>query len=513
MKSASPKPKPLNFIDKDRSSFSLTKDYLIHLIVCLNLAITLPLAALLNIWTDEAYSLDTTGKGLQYAISQAINFELQPPLYFALLNIWRSLNSSIFWARLPSVIAIAITIYLVAALAKKLIKDINPVWIVALFALNPFTIKVALEIRVYGFAMLLSALLLLFFFNGYFAEKTQPKARIFYLILAVMALYSQYYLACLLIANGIVLLVLRRWQGVKRYAWGMSIVALCFVPMVFFLLNQVSTHAHNAENSFWQNFAAIQQSKVSGFLENFTNLPIPLLITCGILLLAFLAALIFSTDLRLIKDSHIAIWTINITSIFFFMGILVATNGLLLFRHIVGIFIISYFGLFLLLSLIKYARVRNTITIFLSVIVLLFYAQNLTKNYSGLAKAGDWNRVSAYIESSEQPQQDILVFTSISADELDYHYNGINQIVPLPRKDDFKNYNLENYALTSEAEIEQALISDRHDLWLIERVNSNCMAFGTELNCNFLEDFVSKNYNVASTKKFYKSRVRFLERK
>ena len=67
-------------------SFSGKNNYLIHLIVCLNLAITVPLAAILNIWTDEAYALDTVSENLSYAITQAINFELQPPFYFILLK-------------------------------------------------------------------------------------------------------------------------------------------------------------------------------------------------------------------------------------------------------------------------------------------------------------------------------------------------------------------------------------------------------------------------------------------
>ncbi len=494
-------------------TFPLKENYLIHLIVFLNLAITVPLASILNIWTDEAYSLDTTGGSLQYAISQAINFELQPPLYFALLNIWRSINDSIFWARLFSIIAVAVTIYLVALLAKRLIKTINPVCILALFAFNPFTIKVALEIRVYAFIILLSALLLWFFFKGYFDSKPSAKAKLLYLSLAVISLYSHYYLACLLIANAIVLLVLRRWQSLKNYLWGMSLVALCFSPMLFLILNQISTHAHNSDNSFWQNFSAIQGSKIQGFLGNFTDLPQTILITCCLLFLVLLLGLIFTIDIRLINYNHLAIWTINLTSIFFFSGVLVITNGMLLFRHTASIFIVSGLGLILLLSLIKYPRIRNIITISLTVAILLFYAQNLAKNYSVLAKAGDWKRVSEYIMTHEQPQQEILVFPSIAAEELSYYYDGINKIIPLPQADDFQNYNLQNYALNNEAEIDQALVSDRHDLWLVKRVNRNCKAFGTNLNCYILENFVSKYYKVGNSKSFYKSQVRFLQRK
>jgi len=494
-------------------SFSGKNNYLIHLIVCLNLAITVPLAAILNIWTDEAYALDTVSENLSYAITQAINFELQPPFYFILLNIWHGINDSIFWARLLSVICIALTIYIVNLLVERYIKNINPVWIVTIFAFNPFTIKVALEIRVYALAMLFSALLLLLFFDGYLVDKFKPKARVIYLGLAIISLYSQYYLACLLIANALVLFILRRWQALKNYLWGMSLVALCFSPILLFIFNQVSTHSNPPEANFWQNFVAIQQSKVQGFVSNFSSLPPSILICCYLLLFLLLLGLIFTTDLRLINRNHVAIWTINLTSIIFFIGIIIVTNGYLLFRHTVGIFIVSGFGLFLLLSLIKYPKLRNLITIFITTIALLLYAQNLAKNYSILAKAGDWKRVSTHIINSEQPQQEILVFTSIAAVELSYYYDGINQIIPLPKADEFKTYDLQNYALNNEAEIVQALTSDRHDLWLVERVNKNCKAFDTNLNCHILENFISKNYQVTNSQQFYKSRVRFLKRK
>lgn len=342
----------------------LQPNNIIHLLVGLYLAIAIPLAAILNIWIDEAYSLNTTGKNIQYAIRQAIDFEIQPPLYFVLLNIWRIFSGSIFWARLFSVIAIALTIYLVSLLAKRYIPSVNPIWIVAIFAFNPFVIKVALEIRVYAFAMLLSALLLWLFFDGYLAQKPQAKARVLYPILAIAALYTQYYLACLLIANGIVLLILKRWQALKYYVLGMSLVALCFSPMLFSLLHQVSTHTSPLAGNFWQNFIEIQQSKVQGFLGNFSGLPQAILIYCYLLIFLLLLGFVFTTDLRLINRNHVAIWTINIISILFFSGVLVMTNGLLLFRHTVGIFIASYLGLFLCISLIKYPRIRNTIAIF-----------------------------------------------------------------------------------------------------------------------------------------------------
>ena len=500
-------------------TFTTKQNHLIHLIVFLNLAITVPLAAILNIWTDEAYSLNTTGKSLQYAISQAVNFELQPPLYFALLNIWRSVNDSIFWARLFSIIAIVLTIYLVALLAKKIIKTINPAGLITIFSFNPFVIFQATEIRVYAFTILLSALLLLFFFDGYFSPKSQIKARVIYLILAVLALYTQYYLACLLIANAIVLLVLRRWQSLKYYLLGMSLVAICCIPLIFYISNQISGHTKDLDGSWQYQYFFVTNvlntiQKIQVLLSNFAGLPKPILIFGYLLLFLSLVGLIFATDLRLITSNHVAIWTINITSIAFFIGIQVITRGFLLYRHTAGILIVSYLGLFLLISLIKYSKIRNIIIISLIVITLgtnIYDLSVMYNKYPKIAKSGDWKRVSEYIMSSEQPQQEILVFIPMAAEGLSYYYEGINKIIPLPKAEDFQKYDLEDYALNNEAEIAQALLSEDHDIWLVD--DRQCGYLNVDYNCHILEDFVDKYYKVKDSQNFYKSKVRFLERK
>lgn len=504
------------FFRKIKFKFTSTikQNYLIHLIVCLYLAITIPLAAILNVWSDEVYSLNTTGKDLKYAINQAINFELQPPLYFTLLNIWRTVNDSVFWARLFSIIAIAISIYVVDLLVKRFIKNINSLCFVAIFVFNPFVIRMAIEIRVYALIILLSALLLLFFHDGYLAQKSSIKSRVIYLILAVSSLYTQYYLASLLIGNAVSLLVLRRWQALKYYVLGMSLVGLCISPIFFFVLNQVSkvsTQATFAQGNFWQNFFVGKLEKIQKVFSIFADLNPPgLTIICLFIILSLLG-IILITELKLISANHIAIWTINITAVGFFMGVLIITNGLLLPRHKTGMFIIFGLSLLSFLSLIKYSQIRNIVTISLTIMALLFNSHDLYKEYSILAKSGDWKRVAAYIMDYEQPNQEILVFISIAAEELSYYYQGVNKIVPLPKAENFQNYALQNYALNSEAEIIQALGNNDHNLWLVD--NYQCGYLGVSYNCHILEDFVKKNYQVKNTQKFYKSRVRFLQRK
>ncbi len=507
----------IKFLTNIKSPFIYlgNQNYLIHLIVCFNLAITIPLAAILNIWTDEAYSLDTTGKNLQYAINQAINFELQPPLYFVLLNIWRSVNDSIFWARLFSIICVVLTIYTVALLSERFIKTIHPVWVVTTFALNPLVIKIALEIRVYAFVMLLSALLLLLFYDGYLHYSYPTKAKVLYLLFSIFAIYTQYFLGYLLVANACILLILRRWKSLVNYFLGICLVLICFSPMLFIVFEQVAAHTQYANNNLLNQdlIDLLKTFNIKYLLGIFNHLPKDTQRNLYISMIFLGLALIsFFKNQRLITENYIAIWTLNLVSFCFFTWVLFVTQGILFDRYTVGCFIILILAVFLLLSLVKNSQLRKLIVITFTSVLVFKYSSYLTDKYSPLAKSGDWRRVGAYIMELEQPKQEILVYDPINAVELSYYYSGINTIVPLPQAEDFKIYDLKKYALNNEEEIARAVPNDREFIWLVDQKKSDFEYQNVNLNTHILEDFVSKYYEVETSKQFYKTQVRLLHR-
>jgi 4-amino-4-deoxy-L-arabinose transferase-like glycosyltransferase len=215
----------------------------------LYLAVALPLAARLDIWVDEAYTLETTGGGLRHALHQALFFEGQPPLYFLWLALWRTLDGSIFFARLFSVLCGAAALLAVAALSRRWLPELHPGWLTALAGLNPFFFYAALEIRLYALALLLSALLLLLFHDGYLAAEPRRAARWGYGIIALAAVYTQYYLGFLLVAGAVALLVLKRWRPLRDYLLAMAAVAVCFAPMLWIVPGQVASQTAAAERA------------------------------------------------------------------------------------------------------------------------------------------------------------------------------------------------------------------------------------------------------------------------
>ena len=71
-------------------------------LLALHVVLAVFLSATLNAWTDEYYTLRTTGSGPGHAFQQALAFELQPPFYFTTLSIWRLLIPGLLGARLFS---------------------------------------------------------------------------------------------------------------------------------------------------------------------------------------------------------------------------------------------------------------------------------------------------------------------------------------------------------------------------------------------------------------------------
>ncbi len=490
---------------------------LLPILIFLNLSITLFLAANLNIWTDEAYSLHASGKDVGYAIHQALYFELHPPLYFILLNLWRSVNSSFFFARLFSVICIALTIYVVADVSQRFLKEIHPGWVAASVAFNPFVIWAAVEIRLYAFAILLSALLLLLFFDGYLTEVPQTKARWCYILFSVLALYTQYYFGFLLVANAVALLVLRCWYAFRSYLFGIIIVGLCFTPIILvihYIPYEAAIHIQTTTSvsSLFKGVAFMFQRAANYTLPviestSFTSFLRRIFISFFCIVVVFFIRKIY----RFIAVTHVAILTINfILFIVFFALFNLVGPQFLEPQHTIIFFLPTILSVF---AVVKGIPIKNTLLIW-TVITMFFYSTSLYTTYKPMAKIGDWARVASYIMAAEKPSQAILAFNQESAMTLAYYYSGPNAIVPIPKELDFQTFNVRDFVLRDEKEISTALShipGDHQFIWLINQ--SDCTYFEVNFKCEILEEFISKYYSVDVNKNFFRSRVRLLHRK
>ncbi len=484
----------------------------VRLWLILNLAITLFLSFRLNLWLDEAYTLHTTGQGFWHALKQAIYFELQPPLYFVLLSLWRKLNSTIFFARLPSVICIALTIKVVAALSKRFLKEINSAWVVACVASSPFMIWAAVEMRVYALVILMSGLLLLFFYDGFLEEPSHHASRWLYVLVSILALYTQYYVGFLLLANACALLVLRRWRSLAWYLAGMVIVAIALAPVVNIIRYQVFTHvlSDSVRLTVWGSVGHIYWV-IHEYLLPVDWAPFYFLRRWVLRLgLVTLVLLVITKYRHRVTANSFAIWTIalSLTLALIVVQRLTAA-GLVQERHTAALFLPITLAAFLLVKTVA----QRKLVLGWIFLVLIFNGTTLFGRYAVLAKNGDWIRVADHISTSEKPGQPVLVFHASSALSLAQYYKGQNLLVPVPYEPGItSNYSPVGRPI-DESRIAEAFkpVSERLEVWLVTDWTRGFRDEG--IDDPNLNDFVRRTYFVERETKFYKSKVFLLRLK
>jgi hypothetical protein len=497
-----------------REAFCAVPDRVVSFVILLHLGITIPLAYRLSIWVDEAFTLSTTGQSIAYAFYQAMRFELQPPLYYVVLNLWRGLNGSIFFARLFSILCIALAIKVSASLAQRLWKDVHPGWVALVLAAHPLMVGAAIEIRVYALVILLTSLLLLLFFDGYLAETFSPRARWLYLLVSILSLYTYYYLGLILVANACALLVLRRWRPLLDYLARMVAVALCFAPMIWIVLGQVSTHTSSlsATSPWWGGVKFI-----SWRIKNYI-LPVDEFSLIGLrrwtLRLVYVVTIlaVARQGKRIFSSANLFIWTIVTALSLLYLAALRATaEDMLLPRHTSVLLLPS---ILLAFSVIYFIPGRKRFLIGV-LIISVFNVVSLASICRSLNIERVWGPVAAYVREHEKPGQPILVFHAAAALPLAHYYTGTNTLVPLPRDHSFETFDIRDYVLRDEQEVFNALeerAPGEHDaLWLV--TDGVCDYLGVDYNCPALEEFVNKYYVVEQSRVFSTTQARLLRRK
>ncbi len=488
----------------------------VFLLIFLHLAITLPLAYFLNIWADEASTLATTNDGFLQTFNNFYN-EKQAPLYFFLMGLWRELNDSIFFARLFSIICSALAIWFFFHLAKRLFAEKAAYFISAVFALHPFLIWASLEIRVYSLVILLSVLLLIFFYEGFLNKQNEEarKYRIFYILTAIFALYANYYLGFLLVGNFAALLILKRWKEARVYFRLMLLVGAAILPLLWVVNLQFGGRAavFQTEKSFVEAFRILW--------NHFLTFVLPTEIYPGeeisyfsifrvwFMRLGLLATIAVFIKKRLKPDENILVFgaIVFVINLFLFTVYFVLSSDVVAIRHAAVLFV----PLILFIGSILTKALPPKSWIILAVLTVIFFTYSIGSLYPNLAKRGDWARVAAFIEQNEAPEQPIFVHQIYDVLSLRAHYRGANRILP---DEKILDWGLEDEFGTPQTFIRQIefIISkippDAREIWIV--TDESCQ---TTKACLPLENFINANYTIVQEKDFYLERVRLLRKK
>jgi hypothetical protein len=491
-----------------------TSRWAVPAIAVLYLAITLPLAARLDIWIDEAYTLETTGRGLRHALHQALFFEGQPPLYFLLLSLWRTLDGGVLFARLFSVLCGAAALFAVASLSRRWLPEAHPAWLTALAVFNPFFFYAALEIRTYALVLLLSALLLLLLHDGYLIPEPRWSARAGFALAGLAALYTHYYLGFLLVAGAATLLVLRRWHPLRDYLLAMAAVAVCFAPMLWILPGQVSSQTAGATEraSILEGVTSLA-GRVQEYAWPTEGLP-GLLRPAARVGFALALVLLVLVHRRAVRRRTVAVWTLTAMAVLLFLAVRLEVTGphLMQSRHTAALYLPALLTVFSAVLLIPEPHRRWALGIWTGA-ALLLTVLSMIDTYGALARIGDWARVAGFLERNARPGEPILVLTAEAAIPLKHYYRGPSALLPLPAEEDFKTYDARDLELRSEGEIDAALarvpggLRGRRSVWVVTHPLKPGW-LGVDYGFGVLEGYLAKRYRLERSVLFYGTRVR-----
>jgi hypothetical protein len=493
----------------------LSLKFLLPLLI-VHLAIALPLAYVLNIWVDEGSSLYTTQNGLFRAFREALANELQAPLYFWLLGIWRSVDSSIFFARLFSLWCSLLAIKAAYDAARRYLPEYSRKVAVIIFALHPLLFWASTEIRGYSLVILFSTLLLRFFYDAYLTEKPKLKDRIFFIVIAAAALYTNYFLGFILVGNFCALLALRRFRQAAIYLGHMAVVALLFSPLIFAASGQFEARSEMGDRTLFEGLRTVWQH-----LQTFL-LPVNIFSeeanTAALLRLwifRFGAAGIFLCLLirkfKGVSSNTLALGIICVVPALFFLAVVsLLGSGYVNIRHAslllspaVLFFSALLFDLFGKKGLLVWAA-----------LLVFFIPFSTWQEFAGLVKRGDWEKVSAYVQSHEKPGQTIMLFKPYDSLAFSVYYKGTDPI--LPREGFFlwarqNNFNFTDRLPEQTVSLISQVPAEGEEVWVL--TGEICDNPKTMESCRALEEFFNSNYTMIDSQNFYLEKVRLYRKK
>ena len=407
------------------------------LIILLHLLITIPLAYLLNTWYDEASTLITSSQTISFAVHRSIKFELQPPFYYIILNIWRQLNSSYFFARLLSIIFSSGSIFISYKFIKKYLKIEKPGYATFLIAINPFLVYYAVEIRPYAMLIFLSVALIYLMYEVYFSDSKPIIARILYILLSLISLHTQYYMGFILAAIGFSIFIYGGWKKFKTYLIDMIFPLLSLSAVIPFLhaISRLITVYSEIHKLSILSVIEFFNARIASYLFAINYLPI-IFSRYAVWLFLFLTVLIFLFSIkgrtkeliRILKLKEYASLQITIIILMFLIIVVtIAGRDMLALRHTAVMFAPL---IFTFISFI-YLTTKKKFLIFWFSFICILYVAALVYTFAPMSKEGDSIRIAKYLETHGKENELIFVPYNIIGWPLEVHYNEQSLIIPL----------------------------------------------------------------------------------
>lgn len=474
-----------------------SKDFVFFAFILLYSFFLVFLCNKMNIWEDEAYSLNTTSKNLAEVISESYHFEGQPPVYFLVLTLWRLIYPGVFFARLLSLIFIGLAAFFFHRVVCLISGSDCSKWLVVLFLLNPFAVWAALEIRAYGLLILLSTISIYFFIRYIIGNK---KEHLYYfLLICLIGFYTQYFFVFLIASLSLTLLIFKGWRAFFSLCLYLIPLSILFLPNLIFLYgNLAMAQASNPD------YLMIQ--RISLFFNSVQNIILAMNLIPYNMELRWSARIIFIliviiAFIKIYKDRNIQT-NFNSNNI---IAVLVSFSVLAIlftiYLVITGIrfndrYLAIAFPIIMLILIIfrKYSFFTRTV---MFSILSLYFTILLIHKYSSPVKTYDYQAVVNYINKVEQAEEPILLNSSTISVAFEYYYNGTNPFVPLP--DTFKlTKNGFQVLIRDTLELKQLIGSIKSNSKSILFLNDNLIDYSyvLKLNTQMLDKCLYSNYSI-----------------
>ncbi|HEX9961244.1 MAG TPA: hypothetical protein VGB00_09950, partial [Pyrinomonadaceae bacterium] len=344
-------------------------------------------------------------------------------------------------------------------------------------------------------------------------------SRLNFVLVAIVALYTNYYLGFLLAGCFAALLVLGKFKEARRFFLQMLVVLVAILPLLWIIKQQFEVNAGDfqAEKSFIEGARLVWNhalnltfpTELSPQTESSIVSVVRIwLVRFGVFLTVFL---LVKNNFRQIDKNVLSFGAISVVvAVFLLFAYFLLGEIYVALRHTAVLFV----PVFLFAALFLSAVLPRRSWIFFAAAFAFLYPYSVYKSYPQMAKRGDWIRVARFIEANEAPNQPIIVFQNYDALSLPFHYKGANRILP---DEKFFAWSLEDKpssdaALQKQIEfVISEIPADAEEIWLA--TEEICQAAETRIACQPLENFVRANYTIEKQQDFYLERVRLLRKK
>jgi len=480
------------------------KEIFFFTFIVVYLVFGLYLCNIINIWEDEAYSLNTSSLDLPGVIRQSYHFEGQPPVYFIVLALWRLISPGIFFARLLSLFFVGFAALFFLRIVCIASGNESYKWLVIIFLLNPFTVWAALEIRPYALLIFLSTISIYYFLL--YVIENKKKYLYYFLLISFIGIYTQYFFVFLIATLAFSLFIYRGWRAFYSFCLYLIPLVILFIPNLLFISEHLAmAHSDNPNYSIIERFT-LGFKTVQNILLAINLFPTEKLFRWSIRIIFFF--LFVFTYIKQYNKRHT-------TSNFNFKKI----NAIIIMNAI----IVILFTIYLIITGIKfndrYMAIEVPLLIMLFMIfkeytplirniifgtISLYFVSLLIYKYSNPIKTYDYQSFAIYVSSIAHIDEPIVLNSNTISAPFEYYYTGSSPLIPLP--DTFKlTENGFQLLIKDTIELKQLLGSIRSDSKSILFINDNLVGYSCDLKLTteMMDKCLNAQYKITLDTTYY----------